>query len=169
MADTDVDIRVSFRDRFKKKSSFIFDLFYPGVLSMWRERKKESYSAARFGGIPQIWCIQRANCGEIFSPVEFYFWWNFWCIQEVAKFCQFFAIKIQFLPQKVKFINTQCKNNSNIQLLSIYSFLYVSLGSFQIFQDQIFCRNINFTTCQKNNFERFSCQNELFRRGHFIK
>ena len=42
MADTDVDIRVSFGDRFKKKSSFIFDLFYPGVLSMWRERKKES-------------------------------------------------------------------------------------------------------------------------------
>ena len=37
-------------------------------------------SAARFGGIPQIWCTQRANCGEIYSPVEFYFWWNFWGI-----------------------------------------------------------------------------------------
>ena len=60
--------------------------------------------AARLGGrgIPQIWCIQRPNCGEIFIPVEFYFWWNFWVIQEVAKCCQFFAIKIQFLPHNVK-------------------------------------------------------------------
>ena len=71
--------------------------------------------AARFSGIPQIWCIQKANCGEIFSLVEFYFWWNFWCIQEVAKFCQFFAIKIQFLPLIVKFIITQCQNQSFIQ------------------------------------------------------
>ena len=37
-------------------------------------------SAARFGGIPQIWCIQRANCEEIFNSVELYFWWNFWGI-----------------------------------------------------------------------------------------
>ena len=28
------------------------------------------------------------------NVVELYFWWNFWGIKEVAKFCQFFAMKI---------------------------------------------------------------------------
>ena len=54
------------------------------VLPFFIRQTQFIFSAARFGGIPQIWCIQRANCGEIFSLVEFYFWLNFWCISEAV-------------------------------------------------------------------------------------
>ena len=53
-------------------------------------------SAASSGGISQIWLIERANCGEIFSPVEFYVWWNFWGFKEMVQFVQFFAKKLKF-------------------------------------------------------------------------
>ena len=56
---------------------FLSWTFYPNTITS---------SAARFGGIPQIWCILMADCGENLRLVEFYFWWKIWGIlQNLAK------------------------------------------------------------------------------------
>ena len=47
---------------------------------------KSPVSAARSGGIPQIWCNQMEKSGENFCLVKFYFWWNFWRILEMVNF-----------------------------------------------------------------------------------